>query len=246
MYLNLITSENKEVAQVTYTFSTPLILQEPHEIAVLAVDITQKFHNAPTDGVIQVRKSDGEAQAARFPKQVYGSIPDIVRVLNALMTSLEAKNSVKWVASRDEGIQATVKPGFAVDMNYQLQNYLKRHTGSLNNLDGPADVTAVFYPDILDKFRRIFLTCDQIEKLHHYEGMQLPILCSIPINQQNPEIDMLSFEFHNPKYYRLNTAYIERLTVKFTDELRRVLSMDKSGHCFVLAHLRPVQDHGKS
>ena len=246
MFLNLTLPENRTVAEATYTFSTPLILQEPHEIAVLAADLTQKFHNAPADGVIAVRKGNAEGRAARFPKLVYSSVADVVKVLNSLMVQLDARNSIKWTAARDDGIQVTIKPGFGVSMNYQLAAYLKHHSGSLNNLAGAEDITAVFYPDILHNFRRIFLECDQVEKLHYLNGMQLPVLCSIPINQQNPEIDMLSFDFHSPVYYKLNTTYIERLTVKFIDELRRALSIDKSGHCFVLAHLRPMRDHEQS
>ena len=108
----------------------------------------------------------------------------------------------------------------------------------MNNKEGADDLTGSIYPDIMQNFRRVFLECDQVEHQHYYKNTLLPALCSIPIHGK--ERDIMSFDFHEPVYYKLKTNYVEQLTVMFTDELRRPLNIDKSGYCYVLAHLRPM------
>ncbi len=247
MFLNFVKTPNKVEAEVTCTFPSPLLLREPHELGILSLDITQTFHNGPFGGGLRVRSVEQPAgRSVYFPEQVYASIQDVVKVLNALITGLDAKEHVKWSA-RDAGIRVVVRAGFAVDLNYPLESFLQLESGRLNNLDGDKDLTVTCYPDILKNFRRVFLECEQTERLHYYKNSLLPVLCTFPIHQKDPEIDMLSRDFNDPIYYKLlNSSYLERLTVKFLDELRRPLKVDKGGYCYVLGHLRPVKYNGQS
>ena len=242
MYLNFVTSENKSVAEATCTFPTPLQLKEPHEIAVLSLDLTQSWHNAPTTGVVRVRYRGVEVGRSRFPLQSYSNTKSIAKALNSLMTSLRAREGIVWVGE-DETLIVTVKPGYALHLTPSIVQFLKLGRGQINNTDGEQDISVLCEPDVLENFRRIFLMSDDVEKNHYYNNSLVPILCSFPVHQMDPDIDIMSSNFLDPHYFRLkSTNYIEKLTMKFMDELGRPITIDnKKGHCYVLAHLRSAK-----
>ena len=242
MYLNFVAC-SKTLAQATCTFPTPLLLTQPHEIAILTLDLTQKFFNGPPAGAfLRVWNKEKNLGKYKFPQLVFPGLASVAKTLNIIMISAGVKDHIKWNYREDSNrIAVSIKAGFAVDLSPTLETFLKVDSGSLNNKDGIDDKSGSIYPDIMQNFRLVFLECDQVESRHYYKNTMLPALCSIPIHPIQPERDMISFDFHESIYYKLKTNYVEQLTVTFTDELRRPLNIDKGGYCYVLAHLRPVE-----
>ena len=241
MYLNFI-CPNKALAEVTCTFPSPLQLKEPHEIAILSLDLTQSWHNAPTTGVVRVKYRGVEVGRSRFPLQSYSNLTSIAKALNSLMISLRARDGITWVGD-EENLFVTVKPGYTLTLTASIVQFLKLNRAQIDNTDGEQDISVFCQPDVLENFRRIFLMSDDVEQNHYFNNSLVPILCSFPVHQMDPEIDIISSNFQDPHYFQLkSTNYIEKLTMKFMDELGRPITLDnKKGHCYVLAHLRPME-----
>jgi hypothetical protein len=244
MYFSLVNSEEGKGA-VECKLPTPLHLNEPHEIAVLAVDITQYFHNAPENGILMITTPSGQRHSTYFPSNVYSGAISVAQALNSISTRFGVKEEVKWSASDvNRTITLKLSPGYLVRFGPELQQFLGFSSYYLDNRNGEKDLNFQSTPDVLHNFQRITITCDDIEKNHCFNNSFYPVLYTIPIEQKDPNIGMLSFRQTERDYHRLVSNYLEKITAKFLDEKGRILSINKSGHLFILIHMRKCHNNG--
>jgi hypothetical protein len=238
MYFSLVNSEEGK-GVVECKLPTPLHLNEPHEIAVLAVDITQYFHNAPDNAILMITTPGGQRHSAYFPSSVYTGAIAVTGALNSISTRFGVKEEVKWSGSDvNSTITLKLSPGHLVRFGPELQQFLGFSSYYLDNRNGEKDLNFVATPNVLHNFQRITITCDDIEKNHCFNNSFYPVLYTLPIEQKDSNIAMLSFQQTERNYHKITRNYLEKITAKFLDEKGRILNINKHAHLYILIHMR--------
>lgn len=251
MYVNLTPPYPASFSSVYVEnkFSTPLVFDKPHEVAVIEASVSHIL-NTPKDRSFVIRSQDESLPRATIliAKTRWNNVTELV---NEIAKQIEKTpfNQLLIVSLRNPRVypeQDTIQWSFSRNIEVYFPPELKFWLGFQANIStsgpGPGSARApnliLTKPNFQRGFSRVFLLCDSIFPSEYiWNGFHRKI-GSIPVKYEI----FNGFSTTNPIYHPLSTTKLEKIEILFTDEYGRSLTLE-NGRVFVLIHIRPIANY---
>lgn len=218
------------------SFPTPLILNQPHEIALSEVSVTKFFKNSPPTGVLQLVRGE-KRESITFPFKYYKEVEDVFQELKEILRVKGFKDEIVLSLGNDKSsIKVVVKDNtVAFRLSSNLKAFLGGSTWNCFVPEGKEKAEFVFYPTVKDDFRSIFMECSLISPNQYIWDTNKSILGYFPLIDYD---DICNRIYEIPTYHVINENRVSKIEISFLNEKGRAV-MSNSGSAWVKVYIRP-------
>ncbi len=238
MYVNLFLKREKGEKGVILQnkFPTPIVFKKPHKVGVVAVSLSSKIDNSPIERGFIISKTDGtDQEVLLFTRKHWTNIKGIAAELRKLIKETIYNGVVNVIVHEKTQLRWTLPNNIEFRFSNELGRYLGIKGGKITGKDA---TTIYSTPNLKSGFSRIYIQSKYIFPSQHFRDQYSRILDSFDYSYEH---DIISRRFPFPIYHSLNQKRLEEITLYFTDEYGRLVTMDDA-HTWVLIHIKPDEE----